>query len=158
MEVLIKDLCRERKDTLHLTNQDVADQAGISVSTVNNYFSSASKAPSVYTVGPICSALGVSLDKYFGIEGVETPTELSDRLARIADLEQKCRDYEKDLTHKDEIAAMQDNTIKHLQEEVRRRRPLIYCLIGLSALVVIAFIAYLLHYDLTNPNYGIFRG
>ena len=64
MEVLIKDLCKEKKDSLNLTNQNIADRANLSASTVNNYFSESSKAPSVYTVGPICAALGVSLDSY----------------------------------------------------------------------------------------------
>ena len=68
MEVLIKDLCKEKKESLNLTNQNIADRANLSSSTVNNYFSESSKAPSVYTVGPICAALGVSLDSYFGIK------------------------------------------------------------------------------------------
>lgn len=38
MEVLIKDLCKEKKDSLNLTNQNIADRANLSASTVNNYF------------------------------------------------------------------------------------------------------------------------
>lgn len=157
MNILIKELCKERKDSLHFTNQDVADKADMPISTVNNYFSSASKAPSVYTVGPICAALGVSLDKYFGIKAVELPDEAANKLARIAELEQKCRDYEKDISHQASIIGLKDEAIKAAQEEVRRRRPVIYCLLGITALVVVAFLAYLLHFDLTNPNYGLFK-
>lgn len=158
MEVLIKDLCKDRKNILNYTNQTIADKADMSVNTVNTYFSTASKAPSVYTVGPICAALGVSLDRYFGINNEETPKESAEKDARILELEQKCRDYKKDISHQANIISLKDEAIKAAQEEVRRRRPIIYCLLGITALVVIAFLAYLLHFDLTNPNYGLFRG
>lgn len=156
--MLIKDICREVKDRIHLTNQDIADQADMPVSTVSNYFSGNSKAPSVYTVGPICAVLGVSLDKYFGIKSTESPAETSENLARIADLEQKCQGLEKDITHKDEIIAMKEDAVRQCQREIDRRRPIIYGLLLITGLVVIAFIAYLLHFDLTNPSYGLFRG
>lgn len=158
MSVLIKDLCRKRKDELHLTNQDVADRADISVSTVNNYFSSASKAPSVYTVGPICSALGVSLDQYFGIKAIEEPADQSAQLAHIAALEQKCHDYKRELDHKNEIISLKDEAIKAAQEQVAHRRPIIRGLIIVLGILSIAFLAYILHFDLTNPEYGIFKG
>lgn len=158
MEVLIKDICKERKNTLNCTNQAIADKAEMSVNTVNAYFSSASKAPSVYTVGPICAALGVSLDKYFGIKSEETPQEFLENQMRILELEQKCRDYEKDISNQENIIRLKDEAIKAAQEEVRRRRPIIYLLLVLSILTVGAFIAYLLHFDLTNPSYGLFRG
>lgn len=80
MEVLIKDLCKEKKDSLNLTNQNIADRADLSASTVNNYFSESSKAPSVYTVGPICAALGVSLDSYFGIKSKKESDRDEDNL------------------------------------------------------------------------------
>lgn len=63
----IKDALKEQRDEKKMTNQDIADKSGLSLNTVTNYFSSRSKAPSIYTVGPLCAALGVSLDKYFGI-------------------------------------------------------------------------------------------
>lgn len=64
---LLKQLCKEQKHAKHMTNQDIADESGISVNTINTFFSSASKHPSIYTVGPICAALDVSLDEFFGI-------------------------------------------------------------------------------------------
>lgn len=157
LEVLIKDLCKERKGALNYTNQEIADHANMSVHTVNSYFSGASKAPSVYTVGPICAALGVSLDKYFGITPIESLPEQLESQARIANLEQKCRDYKKEIEHKSAIIGLKDEAIQAAQREVQRRRPIIYCLMGITALVVLAFIIYLLHFDLTNPEYGLFK-
>ncbi len=143
MDIFIKDLCKERKDTLRYTNQKIADDANMSVHTVNSYFSSASKAPSVYTVGPICAALGVSLDKYFGISQKETPEEASEKLARIAKLEQQCHDLKRDVEHKDEIASLQRATIKKLQ----------------TAIVILAAVAlaYFIRFDVLNPNVGLIR-
>lgn len=63
----IKEALKEQRDEMKMTNQDIADKSGLSLNTVTNYFSSRSKAPSIYTVGPLCAALGVSLDRYFGI-------------------------------------------------------------------------------------------
>ena len=45
------------------------------LSTVQNFFSKLSKAPSIYTVAPICKVLGISLDEVFGISEHLTPTE-----------------------------------------------------------------------------------
>lgn len=60
---------------LRLTHQDIADKADLPLQTVKNFFSRASKSPSVYTVAPICKALGISLDEAFGISKHLTPTE-----------------------------------------------------------------------------------
>ena len=63
----IQDLCRDKKAALHMTSQDIADQSGVPLSTVNNFFANASKAPSINTAGPICAVLGISIDEFFGI-------------------------------------------------------------------------------------------
>lgn len=61
------ELCREEKDHKRLTNQSVADASGISLNAVSQYLRGETKNASVYTVGPICKAIGVSMDDYFGI-------------------------------------------------------------------------------------------
>ena len=63
----IKDALKAQREEKHMTNQEISDLSGLSMNTVNNYFSSRSKAPSIQTVGPVWAALGVSLDRYFGI-------------------------------------------------------------------------------------------
>lgn len=72
MEDTLRELCREARDRQNITIQDLADETGISISTIGNFFASKSKAPNVYNAGAICAALGVSLDEYFGIEPVIT--------------------------------------------------------------------------------------
>ena len=59
----IREVCRIRKEELKLTYQDISDASGVPLSTVQNFFSKFSKAPSIYTVAPICKAMGISLDE-----------------------------------------------------------------------------------------------
>jgi transcriptional regulator with XRE-family HTH domain len=65
----LSDLCREQKQTItpRKTNQDVAENTDLSVGTVSQFLRGDIKNPSVYTVGPICREMGVSMDEYFGI-------------------------------------------------------------------------------------------
>ena len=55
----LREICKEAKVRQGITTQQLADETGISISTINNYFASASKAPSVYNAGDICAVLGV---------------------------------------------------------------------------------------------------
>ena len=75
-------MCREQKQTItpRKTNQDVAENTDLSVGTVSQFFRGDIKNPSVYTVGPICREMGVSMDEYFGIPHDEPaePAEPSD--------------------------------------------------------------------------------
>ena len=79
MKEKLSDLCREQKQAItpHKTNQDVAENTDLSVGTVSQFFRGDIKNPSVYTVGPICREMGVSMDEYFGIPHDE-PAESSE--------------------------------------------------------------------------------
>lgn len=77
MEYTIQDVCREAKEQQHKSLKDISDISEVSINTVTNFFSSASKSPSFYTVAPICKALGVSMDEYSGI--VPPMKEAADR-------------------------------------------------------------------------------
>ena len=86
MKEKLSDLCREQKQTItpHKTNQDVAENTDLSVGTVSQFFRGDIKNPSVYTVGPICREMGVSMDEYFGIPHDE-PAEPSDSEKLLAE-------------------------------------------------------------------------
>ena len=74
MKEKLSDLCRDQKQTIspRKTNQEIAENADLSVGTVAQFFRGDIKNPSVYTVGPICREVGVSMDEYFGIENADT--------------------------------------------------------------------------------------
>lgn len=132
----IQDLCWKEREAQRKTAQTIADESGISISTVNNYFSSASKQPSVYTVGPICKSLGVSLDRYFEI--VPKGEDLTEREEAL---------LTQQVGHEQDINKLLNETIKH-------KNRVIFALLFIFALALV----YGITLDLLNPNMGLFRG
>lgn len=132
----IQDICWNEREAQRKTAQTIADESGISISTVNNYFSSASKQPSVYTVGPICKSLGVSLDRYFEI--VPKGEDLTEREEALL-TQQVC--HEQDIN-------------KLLNEAIKHKNRIIFALLLIFALALV----YGITLDLLNPSMGLFRG
>lgn len=135
----IQDLCREKRAALHMTAQDIADQSGVPLSTVNNFFSNASKAPAINTVGPICAVLGISIDEFYGIGDHYTTTEET-LLAEKAGLE-------KNLSSKRQLITM-------MEKGVKTRNRII------AALLVLLFFAtaYGVYLDFNCILVGFWRG
>ena len=142
----LQELCRQRKEALGLTRQEIADSAGVPEATVKNFFSHASKAPSVYTVGPICAALGISLDEYFGVTDHMTPTEetlsaKNDTLkAHRAELEQRVES--------------KDKTIDMLWKGIRIRNHIMVHLI----IVAVILLLWGIYLDAHCLDFGLWRG
>ena len=124
---------------LRLTHQDIADKAGLPLQTVKNFFSRASKSPSVYTVAAICRVLGISLDEVFGITEHLTPTEETLQ-ARNDELER----------HVDAKA----DTIEIMRRGVRIRNGVILILF----IAVLLLAAWCVYIDLHCTDYGLWRG
>ncbi len=81
MEKNLQEMCREARDHLNYTNQDIADETGIPLSSVKNFFAATSKAPSAISAGLICKFLGISLDDFFGIvPAVSTEAQLRQQM------------------------------------------------------------------------------
>ena len=135
----IQELCRLRKEELKLTYHDISDASGVPLSTVQNFFSKLSKAPSIYTVAPICKALGISLDEIFGISEHLTPTEETLQ-ARNDELERH-------------VYAKAD-TIEIMRRGVRIRNGVILILF-IAVVLLAAWCAYI---DLHCTDYGFWRG
>lgn len=135
----IQELCRIRKEGLKLTYHDISDASGVPLSTVQNFFSKMSKAPSIYTVAPICKVLGISLDEVFGITEHLTPTEETLQ-ARNDELERH-------------VGAKAD-TIEIMRRGVRIRNGVILFLF----IAVVLLAAWCLYIDLHCVDYGFWRG
>lgn len=83
MEKQLWEVCRDKKDatTPRITNQQIAEDTGLSVNTVSQYLRGETKNAPLATFGPICRMLGVSVDEYLGIaRSTEIETHLSDKL------------------------------------------------------------------------------
>lgn len=136
MSEKLSDLCREQKQTLspHKTNQDVAENTDLSVGTVSQFFRGGIKNPSVYTVGPICREMGVSIDDYFGIPH-DAPAEASN--------------VEKLRTKNAALRAQ----LAQQQKSLRMHRLVTLILLGILALCALALVI-----DVLTPSVGWFRG
>lgn len=135
----IQEVCRIRKEKLKLTYQDISDASGVPLSTVQNFFSKFSKSPSIYTVAPICKALGISIDEIFGISEHLTPAEETLQ-ARNDELER----------HVDAKA----DTIEIMRRGVRIRNGVILILF----IMVVLLAVWCLYIDLHCADYGFWRG
>lgn len=98
-----------------------------------------SKAPSIYTVAPICKVLGISLDEVFGISERLTPAEETLQ-ARNDELER----------HVDAKA----DTIEIMRRGVRIRNGVILFLF----IAVVLLAAWGLYIDMHCADYGFWRG
>lgn len=124
---------------LRLTHQDIADKAGLPLQTVKNFFSRASKSPSVYTVAAICKVLGISIDEAFGI---------SERLTRNEETLQ---------ARNDELERHVDaktDTIEIMRRGVRIRNVVIV----LMFVIIVILAAWCVYVDIHCTNYGFWRG
>lgn len=138
MKEKLSDLCREQKQTItpHKTNQDVSENTDLSVGTVSQFFRGDIKNPSVYTVGPICREMGVSMDEYFGIPHDE-PAEP----AAPPDAEKL----------RAENAALRAQLAQH-QKSLRMHRLVTLILLGILLLCALALVA-----DVLIPSIGWIR-
>ena len=135
----LQELCKARKAALRLTHEEIAKQSGIPAQTIKNFFSKNSKAPSIYTVAPICKVLGISLDEFFEITEHLTPTEETLQ-ARNDELER----------HVDAKA----DTIEIMRRGVRIRNGVI----AIMFIIIVLLVAWCVYIDLHCVNYGFWRG
>lgn len=136
----LQDICREAKNEQHLTYANIAEKSGIVEKTVQNFFSSSSKLPPVYTAGPICRALGVSLDKYFDITTDDQPNAL--------EIERQEKE------HLAEMGEMKDAQIERSDRSMRQKDRIMIAMAGF----ILFLIAYMTIVDLLDPMIGLFHG
>ena len=128
MEQSLQELCREAKYRAKMTAQDISDYSDVPLSSVNNFFASSSKMPSIYTADPICRVLGVSIDAFFHIRPTPDPS------------------LEAQLTHEQELHLICARAIRHKN----------YLIFGLMILLALA-LAYGITIDMLNPTIGLFK-
>lgn len=143
MELL--DYCKQRRKELGLTLQEICDLSGLPIGTVKKVFSDTSKNPYVYTMGPICKVLGISLDQYFEISDHLTATEET--------LQAEKEGLKLGLNNKQE-------TIEILQKTLSFRKHVIYNLVGAIAvlsIVIVILLIWCIYIDYHCADYGLWR-
>nr|DAG21981.1 MAG TPA: helix-turn-helix XRE-family like protein [Bacteriophage sp.] len=157
MEDTLKELCREARDRQNITIQDLADETGISISTIGNFFATKSKAPNVYNAGAICAALGVSLDKYFGIEPViTTEDELAQANEQLAHQKQ-IHDADVHIAHLEGGMEQMAKTIDYQRKKTRITQFAIYGLMLVCAIFLAVIVGYIF-FDYRVPHQGLIQG
>ena len=157
MEDTLKELCREARDRQNITIQDLADETGISISTIGNFFATKSKAPNVYNAGAICAALGVSLDKYFGIEPViTTEDELAQANEQLAHQKQ-IHDADVHIARLEGGIEQMKKTIDYQRKKTRITQFAIYGLMFLCAIFMAVIVGYIF-FDYRVPHQGLIQG
>ena len=152
----LQDLCRDAKDRQNLTIQDLADMTDISASTISNFFSVSSKEPSVYKIGPICAALGVSMDEYFGIEKeVTTEDELAQANEKLAHQKQ-LHDADVQIAHLEGGMEQMAKTIDYQRKKVQITKFAIYGLMLVCAIFLAVIVGYIF-FDYRVPNQGLIQ-
>ena len=135
----IQEVCKIRKEELKLTYQEISDTSGVPLSAVQNFFSKLSKAPSIYTVAPICKALGISLDEVFGI---------SERLTRNEEtLQARNDELERHVDAKEDMI-----------EIMRRGVHIRNCVIAIMFVIMVMLAVWCVYVDLHCADYGFWRG
>ena len=142
----IQEVCKAKRNALGMTIQDIAEASGIPPSTVNNFFTHASKAPYISTVGPICAVLGVSLDGFYGIGDHLTASEET--------LQAEKDGLEHRLENKRQTIGLMKTELHDLRHSVKLYRWIIF---GLSLLIV-GLIVWCIWGDIHCADYGIWRG
>ena len=150
MEDTLKELCREARDRQNITIQDLADETGISISTIGNFFASKSKAPNVYNAGAICATLGVSLDRYFGITETLSP---EDQIAQL----QHNHQSELEIAHLKGCMEQMEKTIDYQRKKARLNKFAIYGLMLVCSMFMAVIVGYIF-FDYRVPNQGLIQG
>lgn len=159
---------RKAKETKHYTNQQVADETGLSISTVNKMLAGELKNPGIFSVAPVCICLGLSLDTLMGaqqpgddpadIERLELRLEHSEEMRgekeeAIKRLLDRSRILEQGIATRDKQITQKDAEIKSVR---RSYRPLIYGLCCLSILLTVLWGIYVI-LDFKRPDVGLIR-
>ena len=142
MEKSLQDTCRDAKLEQHITAQEIADQSGVPLSSVNNFFASTSKAPGVYAAGPICKVLGVSMDRYFGIVEVVLAQDQIKQLQQVHDEEGAYDELSK--------------SAEEQKKKARRQRTMLYITSLLSA-ILLGIVTWYVALDYRVQDEGLIR-
>ena len=146
---------KAQKELQHKTNQQIADETGVSIHTINKFFAGNMSNPGIFSLAPMIIDLNMSLDSLIGIS-----PEIEDQSDEIERLKSE-------LAHKDELLAEKERTLSMCQQRcdgavrelknVRHDWKMItYAASSFAALLGFFLMVYVV-LDARNPNMGLFR-
>lgn len=134
---------RQAKDDCRLTLDGIADQSGLSASTVSKVVSGTQRDPKLSVAAAFCAVLGLSLDELCGLAAPAQPDEELARRVHALELE-NAELHGADRAHLESLAA---------------QRPILIGAVAsfaLSMLTTLALLAYLIG-DAMHTNVGLIQ-
>jgi transcriptional regulator with XRE-family HTH domain len=151
---------REAKDAQGLTNEDIAEMAGINETTISRILSGAGKRPSYDSLVTIAAALHISVDKI--LYAVLPDEEVTPKVETVVETYANVLKVKDDLIQeKNAQIADKDELIDKLHEDIsssRAQRLKLTSALFIQSLVVIALLAALVAYivfDIAGGGFGI---
>lgn len=154
-EMLIDALIK-KKDELHITCTQIAEQSGTPESTVTKVFNRTVKSPSLDTLIPIAQVLDVSMDSIF----VKTVDKAVEKTAAATSIPAKMLVSQEDKfltlfieTHKMQIEDLKEQINDH-KEQISIKDRWIKVLVGI-VVACIGVMSFVTIYVITHPNIGL---
>ena len=153
---LLIDAMIKKKEELHLTCAQIAEQSGTPESTVTKVFNRTIKSPTLDTLIPIAQALDISMDSIFA----KTVEKAAEKTVAATSVPAKMLVSQEDKflnlfieTHDKQVSDLKEQ-ISDLKEQIRYKDRWIKALAAVLILsaAVLAFIAF---FAITHPDIGI---
>ena len=141
---LLIDAMVKRKEELHVTCAQIAEQSGTPESTVTKVFNRSIKSPTLDTLIPIAQALDISIDSIFA----KTVEKAAEKTVAATSIPAKMLVSQED-KFLNLFIETYDKTINDYKEQLRNKDRWIKVLVGIliACVSVLAFIAV---YDITH--------
>lgn len=138
---------KDKKKSLHVTNQDISDHTGVPLDTVRKFFAGESKSPNVYNVMSICIYFNVSLDEILG-----NSSSMKSAPVESEEIKSLRIENEKLQIHLDYLR----NARETLESVSLFRQKIIYALTGICSLLAL-FVCIFLIMDFRLPDVGLLQ-
>lgn len=139
------DEMRKAKNVSGYTLQDLSELSGVPYNNVCDVNSGRTKQPLLFYEAAKCEVLGLSLDALCGLSAPEDPDAAEHRHELELDNVRQAGDVKR----LEEVNAM-------LKAQLASRRPVIYALIAVCALLLVAVIGYMA-WDIQMTTAGLFQ-
>lgn len=147
-EMLIDALIK-KKDELHITCAQIAEQSGTPESTVTKVFNRTVKSPSLDTLIPIAQALDVSMDSIF----VKTVDKAVEKTAAATSIPAKMLVSQED-KFLNLFIETYNKQIDDFKEQIQHKERWIKVLVGI-VVACIGVMSFVTIYVITHPNIGL---
>lgn len=147
-EMLIDALIK-KKDELHITCAQIAEQSGTPESTVTKVFNRTVKSPSLDTLIPIAQALDVSMDSIF----VKTVDKAVEKTAAATSIPAKMLVSQED-KFLNLFIETYNKQINDFKEQIQHKERWIKVLVGI-VVACIGVMSFVTIYVITHPNIGL---